>query len=157
MRIGRYGKFVAAPLILLFLAGSACAGPAGGPGGPGGPGGGPVQMRPNGGGPGGQPGGPGGPGMRRPDRFDGGQPGGPGGPGGRQPGNMGGPGGPGPRDGGPGGMGPGPRPDRDNGYGRPCRHSDHDDGSGIAAAMIGVMLLGAIISNSNNAGCGPNY
>ena len=65
----------------------------------------------------------------------------------------GGPGGPGMRDRRPD-MGPGERPGpyRDGGYGRPPRRDDHDD-SGAAAAVIGVLLLGAIISGASaNAG-----
>ena len=75
------------------------------------------------------------------------------GPGGMRPG-------PGPDRGGPGmegpgrnmGPGPGQGPGRNGSYGRPPRRDDHDSGD-AAAAMIGILLLGAIISNTAGNSC----
>lgn len=144
MKIGKLWKAAAVPMILVFLCGTAFAAP--GPGGLGGPRGhfdpgprmsgypcgrfdqGPDLARgrpgPDGGrfshGPG-MP--PGCPGQSRP-RYD-----------------------PGPR----GGCGPGP------GWGRPepprryhGGHGRRDDGSGIAIAVLGAVLLGGIISSASN-------
>ena len=146
MNIKTASKIIAVPLIVLMLAGTACAGPGGGPGGPGGPGGGPGGGARFGGGA---------------PRFGGGPGGGP-----RMGGGPGGPGGGPDRDGGPSyegrrgpggpGWGPGPRPRSYGGYYRGGWYDDgpyyghryhHDDGTGaLAALLFGGILIGAIAS-----------